>query len=290
MSAAWRRLTLSLLVFAASVACADTLQVQDPAGNRPLRPAGMRFVAGKRDTFAGKYVIQWRTEQRSQVAMFRVVAGYPEPAMAAMNRVLDARFDDALEAYFNCADGSGGSGMDSMVVSSVFLDARFVSFALSSSWSCAGAAHPDFDRVGTTLDARTGTPLTQEDLLWFGSGNRPAPDTDAWSDYRWRVFGPAMAALMQRLHPEDMRAAANESDNGCDYRDPEVWSFAPWYMTAEGMQVGAYFARAMRPCDNPEWAVIPYRILQQHVPQQHDSALTGHAGVSPVAASITDTE
>lgn len=233
-----------------------------------LRLAGLRFVPGKQETIGGRYRIQWLVEPLSGIAMFHVVAGYPDAAMAAINRVVDRDFYGNLSQHFGCANGEGGSGDESTEVSSHYLDARFVSYAVSSSWSCYGAAHPDFGVGGTTIDARTGRELALEDVYWLGQGAKPAEESDAWYSYRSDVFGPAVVALFQRLYPDRMKP---DGEDDCDYTDPSVWAFAPWYLTDRGLYLGAYFARVARACDNPEWSLVPYGELGKT-----DPAMFGH--------------
>ncbi|GAA0697435.1 hypothetical protein ISN75_12445 [Dyella marensis] len=233
-----------------------------------LRLADLRFVPGKKETVGGKYQIQWFSEPLSKLAMFHVVGGYPEAAMAAINRTIDTGFYGGLQGYFGCANGEGGSGQESAEVSSHYLTERFVSYAVSSSWSCYGAAHPDFGISGTTIDAATGKELALEDVYWLGSGSKPAERSDAWYQYREKVYAPAVVKLFQKLYPDAMKS---DGDDGCDYTDPGVWDFGPWYLTDKGLYVGAYFARVARNCDNPDWSVIPYSVLKKNNP-----ALFGH--------------
>lgn len=233
-----------------------------------LRLSGLTFVPGKKEVVGGKYTIQWFAEPRSKFSMFHIVGGYPETVMGSINSVIDRDFHANVSGYFGCSDGAGGSGADSLSVSRYFLSDRFISYDVASSWSCAGAAHPDFGESGTTFDARTGKELALEDVYWLGKGARPAPESKGWMDYRDKIFGPAMVSLFQRLYPKDMKP---EGGDGCDFSDPSIWSFGPWYMTEKGIYVGATFARADRACDNPEWSVIPYGILEKNNP-----ALFGH--------------
>jgi hypothetical protein len=55
-----------------------------------------------------------------------------------------------------------------------------------------------------------------------------------------------------------------DNDDDCDYTDPEVWNFVNWYFTPKGLYVGAYFARVARNCDEPDWSIIPYRIVKKY--------------------------
>ncbi|AIF47075.1 hypothetical protein [Dyella japonica] len=229
-----------------------------------LQLANLTFAPGKTETVGGKYVIQWYTESRSKVSMFRVVSGYPAPVIASINNVIDSDFYENLSGYFGCSDETGKPGTDTLQVSDRYLDDRFVSYAVSNSWFCAGAAHPDFALGGTTIDAKTGKRLTQEDVYWLGIGSKPAPNSDAWMKYRDAVFGPAVVKLLKRLYPKEMMPVGD--DNGCNYADPDVWKFGSWRLAEKGMYVGAYFARAEKACDNPEWSFIPYGELKKNNP------------------------
>jgi hypothetical protein len=245
-----------------------------------LRLAGLRFVPGKEEALEGGFRIRWATEPLSGISMFHVVAGYPDAAMAAINRIIDRDAYSSLMQHFGCANGDGGSGDEWTEVTSHYLTARLVSYAVSSSWSCYGAAHPDFGVNGTTIDAANGRELSLEDVYWLGSGDKPKPESDAWYDYRRDVFAPAVVELFQRLYPGRV-SAHDESGEGegasegkdtdqdpdvCDYSDPSVWDFADWYLTDAGLHLGAYFARVARVCDDPDWADIPYAILAKNNP------------------------
>lgn len=233
-----------------------------------LRITGVRFVPGKEETVEGKYRIRWYSEPLSGISLFRVVGGYPETAMAAINRTIERDHYASLMQHFGCADGEGGSGDESTGVTSRYLDDRFVSYAVSSNWSCYGAAHPDFGVGGTTIDAATGRELSLEDVYRPGGGDRPARGSDAWYRYRENAFAPAVIELFRRLYPARMKG---DGEDGCDYSDPSVWSFGSWYLTERGLYLGAYFARFARACDNPDWSIVPYDVLEKNNP-----AMFGH--------------
>jgi hypothetical protein len=229
-----------------------------------LRLTGITFVAGKKETVDGKYVIQWYSEPLTKLAMFRVVAGYSTDAMASMNRILEREHYMEVDAFLGCAGFDGGNGTDESSMASYFLNERWVSYSWSSSWTCEGAAHPDFGMTGTTIDARSGKEVSLEDILWLGSGAKPAERSDAWFAYRSKVFAPAVVALFKKLYPQNMKGG--DGDDGCDYSNPDVWDFGVWYLTPKGLYLGAYFARVERSCDNPDWSVIPYGTLKKYNP------------------------
>lgn len=228
---------------------------QDYGPYERLQLAGLRFLPAGEQALPGGYRIRWLREPLSGRRMYEVVAGYPAPALAAINRQLHADFLALLARQFGCYDGQGGSGMDTADVHSVYLDARHVSHAIQYSWSCWGAAHPDFALEGTTLDARDGHRLELEDLWQPAPSAAPPRGSDGWFAWRRDVFAPAVVALLERLYPQELQADAGE--DGCDYRDPEVWTFPAWYLSARGLYLGASFARVDRRCDNPDWSFVP---------------------------------
>ena len=228
-----------------------------------LQLTDLKFIAGKKETVGGKYQIQWYRESLSGISMFHVTGGYSESAMAGINRVIDQDFYASVSHYFGCPSGDGGSGTESLKVSSHYLSERFVSYSIASSWDCAGAAHPDFSTAGTIIDAQSGRELELEDIYGLGTGQKPAPDSDALRDYREKVFAPAVVKLFQRLYPQQMQ---KDGDEGCDYNDPGVWDVGPWYLTDKGLYAGAYFARVERSCDAPDWSIIPYSVLKKRNP------------------------
>lgn len=227
-----------------------------------LQLSGLILVQGKKEVVGGGVKIRWFSETRSGLSMFHVVSGYPRPMMESINSIIDRKFYSGLSGYFGCSDGLGRSGVESAVWS-YYLSAEFVSYAVTSGWYCMGAAHPDFGIQGTTISARTGKELTLEDMYWVGRGSKPAPDSNAWMDYRVKVFSPSVVELFNRLYPDYMK---NSDVDGCDYSDSGVWSFSSPYLTPQGLHLGAYFARVQRACDNPEWSVIPYSILKKGNP------------------------
>jgi hypothetical protein len=228
-----------------------------------LRLAGLRFIAGETQRIGERFQIQWRREALSGFELFHVVAGYPEAIMASINQRIDQDYYRNLSNYFGCSAGSG-SGVEGLGASLTLLNERLLSYSISSSWWCDGAAHPDFGFNGTTIDAENGQLLALEDIYWLGAEEKPELYSDAWFIYHSDVFAPAIVALFQRFYPQEMKRGAAAED--CDYSDPEVWGHPQWYMTEQGLYLGAYFARAMRACDGPSWAIVPNRVLRENNP------------------------
>lgn len=223
-----------------------------------LRLDGLTLQKGKLETHNGKS-IRWYIEPLTKMRLFRIESGYSPTATAAMNATLERRHWEHVSRYFDCPGWDGGTGIESAEANDPYLSNDYVSYVWTEGWGCAGTAHPDFGQDGQTFNARTGTEVSLDDLLWFGPKVKREEQSDAWYDYRSSTFGPGLVKLLTKLYPEEMKP--EESDDECDYSDPEVWNFVPWYLTEDGLYVGAYFYRAARACDSPEWSVIPYSEL-----------------------------
>jgi hypothetical protein len=223
--------------------------------------AGLSLVPGsiRQD---GPRALRDRREPVSGITLFRIESGYPAPVLARINAALERQQWERVSQWFSCEGFDGQSGMDVSEARAPYLSDDFVSYAWFASWSCAGTAHPDFGTQGMTFDARTGRELRLEDLLYFGNPPAPQPDTPAFFDYRGDIFAPRIVSLLGQLYPNEMQPADGEAaEDQCDYTDTSVWDFPSWYLTEKGLHLGAYFGRAQRPCDEPDWSVIPWQHL-----------------------------
>ncbi len=223
--------------------------------------AGLSLVPGSIRQDGPRALRDWR-EPISGITLFRIESGYPAPVLARINAALERQQWQHVSQWFGCEGFDGQSGMDASEARSPYLSDDFVSYAWFASWSCAGTAHPDFGTQGVTFDARTGRDLQLEGLLYFGKLPAPQPDTPAFFDYRSDIFAPRIVSLLGQLYPNEMQAADGEAaEDQCDYADTSVWDFPSWYLTGQGLYLGAYFGRAQRPCDEPDWSVIPWQHL-----------------------------
>lgn len=223
-----------------------------------LRLDGLALQKGRLESRNGKS-IRWYSEPVTKMRLFRVESGYPPAAKAAMNATLERKHWEHVSRYFDCPGWDGGTGVESAEASDPYLSDKYVSYVWTEAWGCAGTAHPDFGQDGQTFDARTGKEIGLDDLLWFGPKVKRDEQSDEWYKYRSDIFAPGLVKLFTKLYPEEM--TPGEGEDGCDYSDPEVWNFVPWYLTKDGLYVGAYFYRAARACDSPEWSIIPWSDL-----------------------------
>jgi hypothetical protein len=223
-----------------------------------IRLAGLSFTPQATETLNGK-TIRWYREPLTGLRLFRIESGYAGPAIAAMNHALARNQWSSVSEWLQCTGADGRPGGDSSKTDTPWLGPAHLSYVWRSSWDCAGTAHPDFAAEGHSFDAATGRELKLDEVLPEGRAPAPPENSDAWLDYRGKVFAPAVVGLMKRYHPAEMKPP--KSDDDCNYSDPEPWSFPSWALTEKGLWLGAVFARVMRACDSPEWAVIPWSAL-----------------------------
>ena len=235
-----------------------------------LQLQGLPLDAGKREAVDG-YRLQWWREPTSGVELFRVLDGYPAAQLPAINRALAREQWRQVVAYLDCTTSPNAEYDFSATLDYIGRDA--LSVALNAGYYCGGA-HPDFDEAGLNLDPRTGRELVLEDVLWLGKGAPPeigqgvpqgaAAGDEARTRYRDDVLAPWLSERFAALYPDKVRDVDDEDAEGCDYTDPGVWSVGNWHITREGLRFGAYFVRVMRVCDNPEWAVLPWKDVRAH--------------------------
>ena len=231
-----------------------------------LRLSTLTLRPDQRETVNG-YGLRWLLQPDSDIRLFEVTSGYPPAAQAAINTRLHRRLWQWVEDQYQCRSGSepGAAGFDAADATLRHIDARVVSVSLFTSYYCGGA-HPDFGDAPLNIDARNGAELRLEDVLWLGKGDpvhQGAGKLDrAWAQYRQATFAPWVVAQFETLYPDEMRPP--EGDDGCDYRTPDVWDFTDWYVLPSGIHLAAYFPRVLRVCDDPDWAVLPWRVVEAH--------------------------
>ncbi|MFM2372527.1 MAG: hypothetical protein RIS85_2249 [Pseudomonadota bacterium] len=233
-----------------------------------LQLAGLSLIPGEVSQRDGRTVRNYR-EPVSGISLFRIESGYPAEALRRLNTMLERQHLREVSVWFGCPGFDGAPGMDISEAGTPWLSENYVSYDWTSSWTCAGTAHPDFGSEGHTYDVRTGREIALDEILHFGSTAPPAEGDDKFYTYRGEVFAPAVVALLRKLYPEEFpaRTAGEQvADDECDYGDAEVWAFPSWYLDGDGLHLGAVFPRVMRACDTPEWSIIPWDHLPKPLP------------------------
>lgn len=211
------------------------------------------------------YTLQWLHQPESGIDLFEVTAGYPQAQLQRINAVLRRRLWNWVGNYYGCVSGArDGQGDYQTTTTLRHISPRILSASLSSSFYCGGA-HPDFGDEPVNLDPRDGRELDLDDVLWLGPGKalHAAKGNDwnrAWSDYRSKRFAPWVVAQLKAAHPSEF----GKRDDECEYSDSGMWEFPAWYATPKGIHVAAYFPRYARACDDPDWAILPWKAVDPH--------------------------
>jgi hypothetical protein len=234
------------------------LRAQDPY--RFLQLHGMPLASGKQEV-VGSYRLQWWRQPTSGIELFRVISGYPAAQLPAINLALARTHWREVQSFLDCTASSMSDYESTTTLRYIGRDALSVS--LFTSYYCGGA-HPDFGDGPLNLDPRTGRILRLEDVLWLGKGkplHADDGDEQPWFDYRSEVFAPWVRDRFVALYPALM---VGETDEDCGYGETGVWDFPTWYITDQGVYLGAIFARAARVCDNPDWSILPWSLVDKH--------------------------
>ncbi len=243
---------------------------------------GVALKRHHKQTFMG-YALQWWREPISGILSFTVTGGYDEATRERLNRVLLDRLWEDVSDYHSCRSGMVSQWRADLVradyqvaIAPTFLNRDVLSVRHFVSYDCGGA-HPDFYMAGMNISAADGSSLVLEDVLWLGAG-QPAWQRDAdvlltgkedaaYRRYEKETLAPWLVGTLKRLYPEHFVPDGANKD-GCDYSSADVWSVASlssgWHLTRSGIRFGASFPRFQRSCDNPAWAVIPWRVAKQH--------------------------
>lgn len=215
--------------------------------------------------------LQWYKEKHWDSKLFRVTKGLPEATMKWANQFLE---DKQLEAFIG--RGTCGFGENSEYesdLSNYFVNADFLSLNIINYYYCGGA-HPDFSSDKINLDLKNLRVLNTENLLQFEGVVERKSNADydeSWFGYRESNYAPMVTELLKSTYPEQFITEGNEEE--CVYDDPSVWSLSDVMITEDGLLFGAYFYRAARMCDDPEWSVLSYSQLADYLNPTYKTAL-----------------
>jgi hypothetical protein len=239
-----------------------------------LRLQGLRLKPTKKENFMG-YDLQWWTEPETKISLFSVESGLAKDDQQRVNQQLLGRLWNEVISYHSC-QLDGGENVEFMQQAEPkMISPAVVSLNISTSYYCGGA-HPDFGDSPLNIDVKTGHPLSLEDVLWVGKGkpllhaerdslgDKPLSSDESNARYQYvsKELVPWVIQQFTALYPTQMKKPTQEDD--CNFTDESVWGASPWYFTAKGLYLGAYFARVQRSCDRPDWSILPYSVVRQH--------------------------
>lgn len=216
--------------------------------------------------------LQWYKEKHWNSYLFRVSKGLPAATMIWVNNYME---NEQLGDF--CSRGACGFGEElefSSDLTDYFVNADFLSTNILTAYYCGGA-HPDFSSRKTILDLKNLRELNTEDILQFkGLVDRESNSdyNEAWFNYRESTYAPMITELLKKTYPDQFTAQEDEEES-CDYSDASVWGLSDVMITEKGLLFGAYFYRAARSCDDPEWAVLSYSQLADYLNPTYKDAL-----------------
>lgn len=215
--------------------------------------------------------LQWYKEKHWDSKLFRVTKGLPDATMKWANQFLENK---QLEAFIGRGTCGFGENMEyESDLNDYFVNADFLSMNIINYYYCGGA-HPDFGSDKINLDLKNLSVLNTENLLQFEGvierkGN--ADYDESWFGYRESNYAPMVTKLLKSTYPDQFVTEGEEEE--CNYDDPSVWSLSDVMITEDGLLFGAYFYRAARMCDDPEWSVLSYSQLSEYLNPKYKSAL-----------------
>ncbi|WP_285420913.1 hypothetical protein [Pseudomonas sp. efr-133-TYG-5] len=239
-----------------------------------LRLQGLKLKPTKKENFMG-YDLQWWAEPETKISLFSVESGLAKDDQRRVNQQLLGRLWNEVISYHSC-QLDGGENVEFMQQAEPkMISPAVVSLNISTSYYCGGA-HPDFGDSPLNIDVKTGHPLSLEDVLWVGEGkpllhaerdslgDKPLSSDESNARYQYvsKELVPWVIQQFTALYPTQMKKPTQEDD--CNFTDESVWGSSPWYFTAKGLYLGAYFARVQRSCDRPDWSILPYSVVRQH--------------------------
>lgn len=239
-----------------------------------LRLQGLKLKPAKKENFMG-YDLQWWTEPETKISLFSVESGLSKDDQQRVNQQLLGRLWNEVISYHGC-QLQGGENVEFMQqVQPKMISPAVVSLNISTSYYCGGA-HPDFGDSPLNIDAKTGHPLSLEDVLWVGEGkpllhaerdslgDEPLSKDESNARYQYvsKELVPWVIKQFTALYPTEMKTPTGDDD--CNFQDESIWGTSPWYFTEKGLYLGAYFARVQRSCDRPDWSILPYSLVKQH--------------------------
>jgi len=200
------------------------------------------------------YTLSWWTEAKSEITFFRVQNGYSESILKKINSFLEEKQFEYLDNYYSCKTKPKDEIDYSADMKPAFLDDKYLSFYINSDYDCGGT-HPGFEHYDYTFDVKNNFKiLTLEDFIYFKEEKPPIQHSDAWTNYRIKVFSPKLLQILKKIFPKDMK-----QDADCEAYNS--WDFCDWHLTKKGFYVSNAPVYGAKQC----WLyfMIPYKTLSK---------------------------
>ena len=211
-----------------------------------LRSSQLRIKSDSTEQ-RGNYQLQYVHIEQPRLYTVRITGGMQTAAMKKANDVLMNSLIDHADQYYSCHSEEGKTDYD-YTINGIYLSASVISIQGMLSYYCGGA-HPDAGADNININAATGELLKLDDVLHFASAKQAEPIEDE------------IVTLLEKLYPRQM---GTKSEEGCDYTDATGWMSPSWYFTSQGLVLQPDYGHVNAPCNGPEWAIIPYKTLNNY--------------------------
>ena len=226
-----------------------------------LRHEGAEPVMTKQETVNG-YGVEWWRDPLSGMTTFQLSRGYPAEQLTGLNAALREELWQEVLNYYRCMQGSDkGTYTEEMKINQLL--PWVVSYVVSGSESC-GSGYNSGVR-SENLRASDAKSLKLSDLFWVAEP--PLPDEESEpSDYGSSILPHWLAEQFPVMYPDKMLKTVKGAGGNtlCDYREPNIWLFPTWTLTAQGILFHPTFPASDSVCDDVTWAVVPWSVVKQH--------------------------
>lgn len=220
----------------------------------------------QKQTRFGHYDLQWLREPTRDISSFRIMNGYPRPVMKQLNKYLSDQQWNAVAESLDCI-APNKVWESSQHATPLYMSRNVISIKFEHDEWC-GQPHPQYGFWIVNFNARNGSPIVLEDVY----SPLQDPSKAVWADndegrmqryeYYDKILHPWLTKTMTQLYPKKIIG------EDCDYRDG-YWNPGEWSFTARGIRFGAGFSFRLVGCEDPDWAIIPWKIVNQHPGRIH---------------------
>lgn len=189
--------------------------------------------------------IEWLTETKSNVKLFRFVGGLPDTTMVKINNYLEGFFiNDILNGY-NYADYE--TEID------IFFVSPYILSMAKSIKSNVGNTKVTGSVTYLTLDLKSLKTINIEDLLWLGEGKAPRNGSREYFKYRSEVFEKKIEKYVNETYSKEI------NNSKCSYANDKTFRFPDFYLTKKGIVLMLNHYKLSDDCKKQTWAVLRFK-------------------------------
>lgn len=189
--------------------------------------------------------IEWLTETRSKIKLFRFVKGFPDTTLVKINNYLEKLFiKDILNAY-NYQHYETEIHI-SLVTPNILSMVEAIKSNISNTRETSNVMY-------LTLDLKTLNKLNIEDLIWLGEGETPRNGSKEYFIYRREVFAREIGNYLNGTYSKEI------NNSKCSYSNEKMFRFPEFYLTKKGMVLMLNDYKLSEKCKKQTWAVLRYK-------------------------------